>query len=41
MGIVQIAEAFKDGRLLVRLGQLVVHILKLNALGPGVVVQLA
>ena len=40
MGIVQVAEGFKDGRLVVRLRQLIIYILKLNAPGPGGVIQL-
>ena len=32
---------FKDGRLLIRLSKPIVHVLELNALGPGIVVQLA
>ena len=41
MGVIHIAEGFKDGGLSVRLGELVIHILKLNAPAPALIVQLA
>ena len=41
MGVIHIAEGFKDGGLSVRLGELVIHILKLDAPAPGLIVQLA
>ena len=39
MGIVKVAETFKNGSLIVRLGKLIIYILKLDAPGPGIVVQ--
>ena len=41
MGVIHIAEGFKDRRLVVRLCKLIIHILELDTLRPGVVVQLA
>ena len=41
MGVIHIAEGFKDCRLVVRLCKLIIHILELDTLRPGVVVQLA
>ena len=41
MGIVHIAEGFKDCGLVVGLGKLIIHIRKLDAPGPGGIVQLA
>ena len=41
MGVIHIAEGFKDGGLSVRLGELVIHILKLDAPAPGRIVQFA
>jgi hypothetical protein len=35
MGIIHIAESFKYCRLVIWLGKLIGHILKLNALGKG------
>ena len=40
MGIVQVTEGFKDSRLVIRLRQLIIYILKLNAPGPGGIIQL-
>ena len=39
MGIVKVAECFKDGSLIVRLGKLIIYILKLDAPGPGSIIQ--
>ena len=41
MGVIHIAEGFKDRRLVVRFCKLIIHILELDTLRPGVVVQLA
>ena len=41
MGVIHIAEGFKDRRLVVGLCKLIIHILELDTLRPGVVVQLA
>ena len=41
MGVIHITEGFKDRRLVVRLCKLIIHILELDTLRPGVVVQLA
>ena len=41
MGVIHIAEGFKDRRLIVRFRKLIIHILELDTLRPGVVVQLA
>ena len=41
MGVIHIAESFKDRRLVVRLCKLIIHILELDTLRPGVIVQLA
>ena len=41
MGVIHIAEGFKDRRLIVRLCKLIIHILELDTLRPGVVVQFA
>ena len=41
MGVIHIAEGFKNCGLSVRLGELVIHILKLDAPAPGLIVQLA
>ena len=41
MGVIHIAEGFKDCRLVVGLRKLIIHILELDTLRPGVVVQLA
>ena len=39
MGIVKVTEGFKDSRLVVRLSQLIIYILKRNAPGPGGIIQ--
>ena len=41
MGVIHIAEGFKNRRLIVRLCKLIIHILELDTLRPGVVIQLA
>ena len=41
MGVIHIAKCLKDGGLVVLLGKLVIHILKLNAAAPGRIIQLA
>ena len=41
MGVIHIAEGFKDRRLIVRFRKLIIHILELDTLRPGVVVQFA
>ena len=41
MGVIHIAEGFKDRRLIVRFRKLIIHILELDTLRPGVIVQLA
>ena len=41
MGVIHIAEGFKDRRLVVRLCKLIIHILELDTLRPGVIVQFA
>ena len=41
MGVIHIAESFKNRRLVVRLRKLIIHILELDTLRPGVVIQLA
>ena len=41
MGVIHIAEGFIDRRLVVRLCKLIIHILELDTLRPGVIVQLA
>ena len=39
MGVIHIAQGLKDGGLVVLLGELVIHILKLNAPAPCGIVQ--
>lgn len=39
MGVIHIAQGFKDGGLVVLLGELVIHILKLNAPAPCGIIQ--
>jgi len=39
MGVIHIAQGLKDGGLVVLLGELVIHILKLNAPAPACVIQ--
>ena len=41
MGVIHIAEGFKDCCLVVRLRKLIIHILELDTLRPGAVIQLA
>ena len=41
MGVIHIAEGFKNRRLVVGLCKLIIHILELDTLRPGVIVQLA
>ena len=41
MGVIHIAEGFKNRCLIVRFRKLIIHILELDTLRPGVIVQLA
>ena len=41
MGVIHIAEGFKNRRLIVKFRKLIIHILELDTLRPGVIVQLA
>ena len=41
VGVIHIAQGFKNGRLVVLLGELIIHILKFDAPAPGGIIQLA
>lgn len=41
MGVIHIAEGFKNGSLVVGLCELIIHILKLDTAGPGRFIQTA
>lgn len=41
MGVIHITESFKDGRLVIGLCELVIHIFKLDAPAPGGIIQFA
>ena len=41
VGVIHIAESFKNCRLIVGLGKLIIHVLKLDTTGPGLFIQTA
>ena len=41
VGVIHIAERFKYRRLIVGLGKLIIHVLKLDTAGPGLIIQTA